>query len=106
MKEIANVSKMPLKKTRRENFFLLKNLEIKLAPADPTHYMPRFCSELRLNDAIRERAIKIIKASKETAAARGWSPTGSAAAVIYIATISSGSRWRKKNWPRSQGQSP
>ena len=59
-----------------------------------------------MNDAIRERTIKIIKASKETAAARGWSPTGSAAAAIYIATISSGESVEEKELPEVAGTAP
>jgi transcription initiation factor TFIIB len=85
LKEIAAVSRMPLKKIRRAYIFLLKNLELKLAPPDPTHYIPRFCSELGLSDATREQAIVIMRKAKEMAAAKGWGPTGTAAAAIYLA---------------------
>jgi transcription initiation factor TFIIB len=90
LKEIAKVSRMPLKKIRRAYLFLLKKLEIKLAPADPALYVPRFCSELGLSDAIRERAIETIHKDKGTGAAKGWSPTGTAAAAIYIVANLSG----------------
>lgn len=90
LKEIAKVSKMPLKKIRRAYLFLLKKLEIKLAPADPALYVPRFCSELGLSDVTRERAIEIIKKDKGTGAAKGWAPTGTAAAAIYIVANLSG----------------
>lgn len=90
LKEIAKVSRMPLKKIRRAYLFLLKKLEIKLAPADPALYVPRFCSELGLSDVTRERAIEIIKRDKGTGAAKGWAPTGTAAAAIYIVANLSG----------------
>lgn len=90
LKEIADVSRMPLRKIRRAYLFLLRKLEIKLAPTDPAHYIPRFCSELGLSDVIRERAIEIIKESKETVAAKGWAPAGTAAAAIYLAMTLSG----------------
>jgi transcription initiation factor TFIIB len=86
LKEITVVSRMPLKKIRRSYFFLLKKLNIKLPPADPACYIPRFCSELGLSDATREIAIEIIKKNKGTGTARGWGPTGTAAAAILIAT--------------------
>lgn len=90
LKEIAEVSKMPLRKIRRTYLSLLRNLEIKLAPTDPTRYIPRFCSELGLSDVVRERAIKIIKESGETVATKGWAPAGTAAAAIYLAMTLSG----------------
>jgi len=85
LKEIAEVSRSPIKKIRRAYIFLLRKLELKIAPADPSHYIPRFCSELGLSEATRERAIEIIKENKGTGAARGWAPIGTAAAAIYIA---------------------
>jgi transcription initiation factor TFIIB len=90
LKEIAKVSRMPLKKIRRAYLFLLKKLEIKLAPADPALYVPRFCSELGLSDVTRERVIEIIKKDKGTGTAKGWAPTGTAAAAIYIVANLSG----------------
>ena len=90
LREIAKVSRMPLRKIRRAYLFLLRKLEIKLAPADPARYIPRFCSELGLSDVIRERAIEIIKESRETVAAKGWAPAGTAAAAIYLALTLSG----------------
>jgi transcription initiation factor TFIIB len=106
LKEIAKVSRMPLKKIRRAYLFLLKKLEIKLAPADPAHYIPRFCSELGLSDAIRERAIKIIHNDKGTGAAKGWSPMGTAAAAIYLATILSDESVEEKDIAKVAGTTP
>ncbi len=85
LKEIAAVSKMPLRKIRKSYLSLLRKMEIKLAPAEPACYIPRFCSELGLSDGIREKAIEIMKEGKETIAAKGWAPAGTAAAAIYLA---------------------
>jgi len=90
LKEIAAVSRSPLKKIRRAYIFLLRKFELKIAPADPSHYIPRFCSALGLREATRERAIEVIKENKETGSARGWAPIGTAAAAIYIAGVLSG----------------
>lgn len=86
VKEIAAVSRSPLKRIRRAYIFLLRRFEIKLAPADPALYIPRFCSELGLSGTTREKAIEIIKENRGTGAARGWTPIETAAATIYIAT--------------------
>ena len=106
LKEIAEVSRMPLRKIRRAYIFLLRKLEIKLAPADPARYIPRFCSELGLSDATRERAIEILKKGKGTGEARGWGPTGTAAAAIYIATIFSGESRAEKEIAKIAGTTP
>jgi len=106
LKEIAAVSRMPLKKIRRAYIFLLHKLEIKLAPADPVCYIPRFCSELGLSDVIRERAIKIVCEDKETIAAKGWTPTGTAAAAIYLASLLSGESVEGKDMAKVAGTTP
>ncbi|NQE54624.1 Transcription initiation factor IIB [ANME-1 cluster archaeon GoMg3.2] len=106
LKEIAAVSRMPLKKIRRAYIFLLRKLEIKLAPADPVCYIPRFCSELGLSDVIRERAIKIVSEDKETIAAKGWTPTGTAAAAIYLASLLSGESVEEKDMAKVAGTTP
>lgn len=90
LKEIARVSRSPLKKIRRAYIFLLRKFGLKIAPADPSHYIPRFCSALGLSEAIRERAIEILKRGEGTGTAKGWAPIGTAAAAIYIAAVLSG----------------
>jgi len=60
LEEIAEVSRSPLKKIRRAYIFLSRKLEIKLAPANPARYIPRFCSKLRLSEEVREKAIEMI----------------------------------------------
>ena len=106
LKEIAAVSRMPLKKIRRAYIFLLQKLGIKLAPADPACYIPRFCSELGLTDVIREKAIKILCADKAAVAAKGWIPTGTAAAAISLAAHLSGVTVGVKDIAKVAGTSP
>ena len=66
---------------------MYKRQGLKIAPADPAHYIPRFCSELGLSEGTREKAIEILKRNKGAGAARGWAPIGTAAAAIYIAAV-------------------
>ena len=106
LKEIAQVSRMPLRKIRRAYIFLVRRLGIKLAPADPAQYVPRFCSELGLSDVIRERAIEILKENEDTSAAKGWGPTGTAAAAIYLAASLSGVSVSEKEIAKVAGTTP
>ena len=79
LKEIAEVSRSPLKKIRRAYIFLLRKLEIKLAPANPARYIPRFCSKLGLSEEIRDNAF-----SNLNRLAAGSNPAITAAAAIYL----------------------
>ncbi|MBN1762015.1 MAG: transcription initiation factor IIB [Methanomicrobia archaeon] len=106
LKEIANVSKMPLKKIRRAYLFLVKELEIKVAPARPARFIPRFCSTLGLSDTVRERAIEILRKSRGLGLAKGWSPTGVAAAAIYLAALQSNEPVEKKEVAKVAGTTP
>jgi transcription initiation factor TFIIB len=103
LKEIAAVSRSPLKKIRRAYIFIIRKLEIKLAPADPALYIPRFCSKLGLSEEIRERAIEILKDDKGTGVAKGWGPIGTASAAIYIAAILSGEKITEKEIAKVAG---
>ena len=106
LKEIEQVSRVPLRKIRRAYIFLVRRLGIKLAPADPAQYVPRFCSELGLSDAIRERAIEILKANESAGTAKGWGPTGTAAAAIYLAANLSGVSVSEKDIAKVAGTTP
>jgi len=103
LKEVAAVSRSPLKKIRRAYIFLLRRLEIKLAPADPALYIPRFCSKLGLREEVRERAIEILKDDKGTGVAKGWGPIGTASAAIYIAAMLSGEKITEKEIAKVAG---
>ena len=106
LKEIAKVSRMPLKKIRRAYLFLFKNLGIKLAPPDPARYIPRFCSELGLSNATRERAIALMREGKGIAVAKGWGPTGMAAGAIYLAATLGSESVEEKDVARVAGITP
>ncbi len=86
LKEIAKVSRSSLKKIRRAYLALMRELGLKLAPVEPSQYVPRLCSELGLSEATREKAIEILKRNKDAIASKGWTPIGTAAAAIYIVT--------------------
>lgn len=106
LKEIAKVSKMPLKKIRRAYIFLVRQLELKLAPASPARFIPRFCSKLGLSNTIRERAVQIIRMSRGVGTAKGWSPTGTAAAAIYLASLLSDESVEVKEIAKVAGTTP
>lgn len=65
LREIAAVSRVPIKQIRKTYLHHIKRkMNIKLAPADAAQYIPRFCSELKLNVAIGQESIKLLNQNK------------------------------------------
>jgi transcription initiation factor TFIIB len=57
--------------------------------SDPTHYVDYYCEDLGLDDEITERAHGILTKADEAGIGGGKSPTGRAAAAVYLASIES-----------------
>ncbi|KXA99540.1 transcription initiation factor IIB, partial [candidate division MSBL1 archaeon SCGC-AAA259M10] len=72
--------------------FLSRELEIYLPPIDPTRYVARFGSELKISGEAKVEAMKIIRKAQKKRLTSGKSPSGTAAAAIYIATLKCGER--------------
>jgi transcription initiation factor TFIIB len=62
-------------------------LGLEMRPVDPRQFVPRFCSELDLGQAVRNRAGEILSVTVEAGLDSGRSPTGLAGAAIYYAAL-------------------
>jgi transcription initiation factor TFIIB len=87
--EVCNVSKREVGRAYR---YLARELGIRILPADPASFIPRFCTILGLSDKVQARALEILKKAKKVGISSGKGPTGIAAAVIYIASVLVGER--------------
>ena len=97
LKEVKEISRVrQQKEITRAYFHLLRNLDLKVSPASPVDLVPRFCSLLNLDGEIQSKAKEIIQKAKEANLTNGPGPTGTAAAAIYIAAISSGEHRTQK----------
>ena len=65
----------------------MRELEIKVAPADPESYVPRFVSSLGLSEEVDIRARQLLGSAKEEGVHSGKSPVGLAAAAVYAAAL-------------------
>jgi transcription initiation factor TFIIB len=81
---VSRVEKMELTRTYR---YVVRELGLEVAPADPESYVPRFASDLGLTDEVERRARELIDAARETGVLSGKSPVGIAAAAIYAAAL-------------------
>jgi transcription initiation factor TFIIB len=96
LEEVREVSRVGQKEISRAYRFLLRELDLKVTPASPTDFVPRFCSLLDLDGEIRSKAVEIIKKASEAELTNGRGPIGIAAAAIYIAAILSGEHRTQK----------
>ena len=85
--EVAEVSRVTKKEVGRTYRFLSRKLNFKLLPTSPADYVPRYASELGLSNKVEAKAIDIINKAKANGLSSGRSPTGVAAAAIYIASV-------------------
>ncbi|MGC9200766.1 MAG: transcription initiation factor IIB [Candidatus Aenigmatarchaeota archaeon] len=92
LEEILQVCNVDKREVGRAYRFLARELKIRILPADPASFIPRFCSMLGLSDKVQAKALEIIKKVKKIGLSSGKGPTGIAAAAIYIASVLVGER--------------
>jgi len=85
--EISEASGVEKKEIGRTYRYIARELKIRILPADPITFVPRFCSMLGLSDKVQAKAIEILKKAKKFDVTGGKGPTGVAAAAIYIACV-------------------
>ncbi|MFB6218961.1 MAG: transcription initiation factor IIB family protein [Halobacteriaceae archaeon] len=81
---VARVGNTEIGRTYR---YVVRELGLEMKPVDPKKYVPRFCSDLGVSDAVESKANEIIDTAAERGALSGKSPTGFAGAAIYAAGI-------------------
>ncbi|KXA98210.1 transcription initiation factor IIB, partial [candidate division MSBL1 archaeon SCGC-AAA259I09] len=92
LEEIAEASRVDKREISRSYRFIARELNIDLPLTDPAKYVPRFGSELNISGEAKVEAMEIIRKAQEEKLTSGKSPSGTAAAAIYIATLKSGER--------------
>ncbi len=85
--EISEASGIEKREIGRTYRYIARELGIRILPANPVTYVPRFCSMLGLSDRVQARAIQILNKAKKYDITSGKGPTGVAAASIYVACV-------------------
>ncbi|MEK6981497.1 MAG: transcription initiation factor IIB [Candidatus Micrarchaeota archaeon] len=94
--EISKSSGIEKKEIGRAYRFLKTELNVEVPLTDPSQYVPKFATALRLSGEIQEEAIKLIKKSLKKGLISGRGPTGVAAAALYIASAMHGEKRTQK----------
>jgi transcription initiation factor TFIIB len=87
LEEISKVADMPKKEVGRNYRNISRKLELKLLSTSPQDYISRFSSQLSLSTDVQAMTIEILKKAASKELTSGRSPTGLAAAALYIASV-------------------
>jgi len=87
--EASNIEKKEIGRTYR---FITRELGIKILPSNPSDYIPRFASSLKLTAETQSRAVEIIEKAQKVELTSGRGPTGIAAAALYVAALINGEK--------------
>jgi len=85
--EITDVSRVGKSEIARTYRYVVRELGLEVAPADPESYVPRFASSLGLSEESERRARQLLQNAKEQGVHSGKSPVGLAAAAVYAAAL-------------------
>jgi transcription initiation factor TFIIB len=86
---LASANKREVGKTFR---FIARNLNIKLLPAGPVDYIPKFANKLNFSAATQTKAVEILKKAQNVELTSGRGPIGLSAAALYVASLLTGEK--------------
>ena len=92
LEEISEASGVEKREIGRTYRYISRELGIRILPANPVNYVPRFCSLLGLSDKVQAKAIEILRKAKKFDITSGKGPTGVSAAAIYVACVLGGEK--------------
>lgn len=92
LNEIVKVSGVFKKEIYEVYKLLIKELMISMKPINPTDYIPRFASDLKLSSKIQLEAIEILRASENNPLVLGKNPVSLAATALYLASEACGDK--------------
>ena len=83
---------MRKKEIGRTYRFITRELNISIRPSNPSDYIPRFASALKLSPETQSKSVKILEMARDVELTSGRGPTGIAAAALYVASLIHGEK--------------
>jgi transcription initiation factor TFIIB len=90
--EISDASGIEKREIGRAYRYVARELGLRILPAKPQDYVPRFAGKLQLSGEVQAKAREILKDAREKDLLSGKGPTGLAAAALYIAAVLEGEK--------------
>src|SRR3989339_1223538 len=89
LSEASNIEKKEIGRTYR---FVTRELGITILPSNPSDYIARFASTLKLTAETQSKAVEILERAQKSELTSGRGPTGIAAAALYVAALMNGEK--------------
>ncbi|MBL7055268.1 transcription initiation factor IIB [Candidatus Woesearchaeota archaeon] len=90
--ELSEASGIEKKEIGRTYRFVTRELGITILPSNPSDYIARFASALKLSAETQSRSIEILEKAQKAELTSGRGPTGIAAAALYVAALMHGEK--------------
>jgi len=90
--ELSEASGIEKKEIGRTYRFMTRELGITILPSNPSDYIARFSSALKLSAESQSRSIEILEKAQKKELTSGRGPTGIAAAALYVAALIHGEK--------------
>jgi len=90
--ELSEASGIEKKEIGRTYRFMTRELGITILPSNPSDYIARFSSALRLSAESQSKSIEILEKAQKKELTSGRGPTGIAAAALYVAALIHGEK--------------
>lgn len=81
----------------------VRGLGVKVSVADPIKYVPMVAEKLRLDEAVKAEAVKILQRARRAGIVSGTNPICGAASALYIASALEGERLTQKGAAEAAG---
>jgi transcription initiation factor TFIIB len=90
--ELSEASGIEKKEIGRTYRFVTRELGIKIMPSNPSDYIARFASALKLSPETQSKAVEILDMAQNAELTSGRGPTGIAAASLYVSSLMHGEK--------------
>jgi len=90
--ELSEASGIEKKEIGRTYRFVTRELGITILPSNPSDYITRFSSALKLSAETQSNAIEILEQAQKAELTSGRGPTGIAAAALYVSALLHGEK--------------
>jgi transcription initiation factor TFIIB len=90
--ELSEASGIEKKEIGRTYRFVTRELGIKIMPSNPSDYIARFASALKLSPETQSKAVEILDMAQDAELTSGRGPTGIAAASLYVSSLMHGEK--------------
>ncbi len=90
--ELSEASGIEKKEIGRTYRFVTRELGISIMPSNPSDYIARFSSALKLSAETQSKSIEILESAQKAELTSGRGPTGIAAAALYVSALIHGEK--------------